>query len=118
MKLAIIIIWLAASLLAIYITDHSYYWKGMHKLFYILAIIALITNAYSVYDPRLNHMIGGVIETNPTFELALILSAAEAICIVGPIAAIHSLIEHIHTERESKKYQEHVKELREKNGKP
>lgn len=103
------LIWLIGSLAAIYITDHNYYWKGMHRLFYILVVIALITNTYAVYNPQLNNMIGGVIETNPSFELALILAAVEAICIVGPIAAIHSLIEHIHTEKESKKYKEYIK---------
>lgn len=109
MILIIGIIWIIGSLIAIYITDHNYYWKSMHRLFYILVILALVTNTYIVYNPQLNNIIGGVIETNPTFELALILAATEALCIIGPIAAIHSLIEHIHQEKESKKYKEYIK---------
>ncbi len=91
--IVISIVWLIASVVAIYITDRDYHWDGLFKIFIGAAAIAFLFNGWQLYDPNMNHMIA-TIELNPTWTAALALSFGEAICITGPIAAIHSYLQY------------------------
>ena len=85
-------IWFIASLYTIYYVDHYCYWKHLFKVFFVCCIIAFLYNGVQLYDPTIDHMIV-TIETNPTWNAALILSIAEGTCLTGPIAAIHAIKE-------------------------
>lgn len=84
------IIWFAASIYAIYVADRKYLWDNGSKTIIITSLITLVFNGFSVYNPELNKMVGGVIEINPSWNTALILAIIEGIMITGPIAAIYS----------------------------
>ena len=99
MVIIILIIWLALSIWAIYYFDRNYYSKHLFKIHIGACILALMLNAWQVYDPELNHMIV-TIEVNPTWDSALLLAIIEGTCITGPIAGILILREKIKERRE------------------
>lgn len=84
-------IWLIGSLIAIYIADRKYLWEPLLKILTISTILALIYNGYTVYNPNANNLIGGVIEVNETWNLALFIAIIEGIMITGPIALIYDI---------------------------
>ena len=82
------LIWAIGSIAAVYLDGRDYPWKAFTKVFFSIAICLMIVNGYLVYDPSLIN-VAVTIDTNPSFQLALLISFAETICIMGPICAIH-----------------------------
>ena len=99
MVIIITIIWFVLSIWAIYYFDRNYYSEHLFKILITTCILALILNAWQVYDPELNHMLV-TIEINPTWSSALLLAFIEGVCITGPIAGILILKEKIKERRE------------------
>ena len=83
--------WLLISIGAIYIDDKWYRWKYLFRIFAGFTILSFILTAGAIYNPNLNHMIGGVIEINPTWDMALLIAIAGGICLTGPVSIIHIL---------------------------
>ncbi|MBP5596760.1 MAG: hypothetical protein J6Y02_15340 [Pseudobutyrivibrio sp.] len=98
-KIIILGIWFALSMYAVYYYDRHYYSKYFFKISIGMILLALMINAWQVYDPSLNHMIGTV-EINPSWNSALILAFVEGISVMGPIAGILILREKIKERRE------------------
>lgn len=92
------LIWLMLSIYAIYYVDHYCYWPNLFKVFAACCILAFLFNGWQMYDPTLDKMIV-IIETNPTWELALAISIAEGICLTGPIAGLYILKDKIEKRR-------------------
>lgn len=95
----IIGVWFILSLYAVYYYDRHYYSKYFFKISIGMILLALMINAWQVYDPSLNHMIGTV-EINPSWDSALILAFIEGTCAMGPIAGILILNRKIKERRE------------------
>lgn len=95
MNILVAIIWLVLSIAAIAIDDHIARWNGLSKILMITSLLALIINGWQLFDPTQSTMVG-IIEMNPTWDRALILSILEGICITGPIAAIHALQDYLY----------------------
>ena len=68
------------------------YWENLSKVFMVCFAVAFLYNGYQVYDPTMDHMIV-TIETNPTWDFALIISIAEGVCLTGPIAVSYIIKE-------------------------
>lgn len=90
----ILIIWAFISAIIIYICDKDYYWEHLSKVFLGASILALMFNGYLVYNPNLTTQIA-IIELNPTWSSALLLSFVEGLCITGPIALGYIIYETI-----------------------
>ncbi len=98
MNILIAVIWIGLSIAAIAIDDRIARWNGLSKILMITSLIALIYNGWQLYDPAQTRL-NGLIDMNPTFTRALILSILEGICITGPIAAIHALQDWLYYEK-------------------
>jgi hypothetical protein len=95
MNILISIIWIVFSITAIAIDDHIARWNGLYKIFITASIIAMIFNGWQLYDSD-QSIIVGIVELNPSWDRALLLSFLEGICITGPIAAVHALQDYLY----------------------
>ena len=90
----IIVLWVIASVIIVYIDDKEYRWDGLFKIFIGLTALALVLNGTNFYDPSKTHSIA-TIEINGTITMTLLISFVEAICVLGPISLIHIIHEYI-----------------------
>ena len=82
-----------------------------YKLFIGLTLLFIVLFAWQVYNPALSKFIGAA-EINPSFTLALILAAAMAALIAGPIAFIRWLQFELKLKQERDVYDKEWKEKR------
>lgn len=91
---AVIILWIIASAIIVYIDDKGHRWSGLSKVFLGASLLAFIINGSALYNPDLTHSIA-IIELNPTWTSSIILSLIEGLCITGPISLAHIIYENI-----------------------
>ena len=99
--LVVIAIWFGASIWFLHLAHDRGNWQSLPKITVILAAICSILTASGIFDPTQSRFIGAA-EINDTSNLAIVIGIVEAICILGPLAAIYYIRWKIQLDREWK----------------